>query len=479
MPHVRRKVGLIAGTLLFSSIAIADDPGYTRTTIDDNLVGAAFVIGGNVAGNSRPELVVSAFGELGFGPQGPIIPDAGTVTLYKNKQKGNRPNGRLDNWKKILIVSEEELITFPNRPLIADVIIPDDDDDDSDDNGANGAGSDSDSDSDGGLPDVIVPGGYFFDSFGGQARGSITWWENKRNGKKWVRHDVITGSPFSYHSVVYDDFNGDSIEDIVSVAEDAGNPQTPADDQIELHLFAGNGDGTFQAPVVAGIGGGALIEAYDVDDDGDLDIVSPQFFGPVSGQPFVPEIARGPNEASFVWFENLGGGSFVKHAIGINQGPSFAIVPVENLLGDGVTRWIATNHTNENVPFPPFSMYPEPSVYEFTPGPDPRQLWSVRTLSAPGDFPVTGSIGQAAPGFLGAGQLNDDGRLDIAVAGDGSRAVYWMEQLADGTFLTRQLPDSDDYGQSGGPVIDDLNRSGENEIVFGSFDQNSVSIWSR
>jgi hypothetical protein len=451
------KAGLIAAAASLTAIAgtaMAEDPGYTRTTIEDNLAGTAFVVGGNVAGNPRTELVVSAFGELGFGPQGPIIPDAGTVTLYKNAEPGNAPNGQIVDWETTVIVGEDATITFPNRPQLADI------------------------NEDGDL-DVIVPGGYFFDSFLGQARGSLTWWESKGNATSWIRHDVVTGTPFSYHSAVYDDFNGDAVSDIVTVAEDAGNPQDPADDVVQLQLFAGNGDGTFAAPVVLAAGGGGLIEAYDVDDDGDLDIVSPQYFGAVSGQPFVPVFARDASVASFVWFENLGGGSFAKHAIGVDQGPSFAIVPVENLLGDGVTRWIATNHTNQNIPFPPFVLYPEPAVYEFTPGPDPRQHWSVRTLSAPGDFPVTGSVGQAAPGFANAGQLNDDGRLDIAVSGDGARGVYWMEQLEDGTFITRQLPDSDGYGQSGGPVIDDLNRSGENEIVFGSFDQNAVSIWNR
>ncbi|MCP5146798.1 MAG: hypothetical protein H6986_01635 [Pseudomonadales bacterium] len=52
-----------------------------------------------------------------------------------------------------------------------------------------------------------------------------------------------------------------------------------------------------------------------------------------------------------MWFENLGGGAFSKHAIGLDQGPGFMITAVEDLLGDGITRWVATNHSNQNVPF--------------------------------------------------------------------------------------------------------------------------------
>ena len=439
-------------TLLPVTQASADNM-LERTTIEDDLTGAAFVIAGNVADNPRSELVVSAFGAFTFGPFGPIPPEAGTVNLYKNAELGNPPNGQIAIWNKTEIVSLSDQITFPNRPTLVDI-------------------------NEDGRNDVIVPGGYFFDTFIGFSRGSLTWWESKGNATEWIRHDIVTGSPFSYHSALYEDFDGDGINDIMTVAEEAGNPGDPNDDIVELQFLRGLGGGNFALPVKVADGGGALLVAYDVNDDGLMDVVSPQFFGPVAAQPFVPEAFRGPSVASYVWFENNGDGSFTRWAIGTNQGPGFTIIPVDNLLGDGVTRWVATNHTNPNVPFPPFALYPEPSVYEFTPGADPRQPWSVRTLSAPGDFPVTGGIGQAAPGAAAAGDIDDDGLLDLAVAGDGSRAVYWMKQQADGTFVTMQLPDSDGYGQNGGPVIMDLNRSGENEIVFSSFDQNAVSIWS-
>ncbi|MDJ0927994.1 MAG: VCBS repeat-containing protein [Gammaproteobacteria bacterium] len=455
--RTRPLLGTAALVLLPVLQAVAN-PMLERTTIDDNLTGAAFVISGNVLpGPYRKELVVSAFGEFTFGPFGPVPPAAGTVSIYRNNWRGrwfrSTPLERLQNWDRIEIVSLDDGITFPNRPTVARIK--------------------------GLRKDVIVPGGYFFDSFIGNSRGSITWWENKGfNPDRWIRHDVITGSNFSYHSVAYKDFDGDHVKDMMTVAEDAGNPGDPDDDLVELQFIKGLGRGRFAAPIKVGDGGGALIVAHDVNHDGLLDIVSPQFFGPVATQPFIPEADRGARVASYVWFENNGDGTYSKWAIGTNQGPGFTITPVRNLLGDGVTRWIATNHTNPNVAFPPFSLYPEPSVYEFTPGANPRQLWSVRTLSAPGDFPVTGGIGQAAPGAADAGDINDDGRLDIAVAGDGSRAVYWMEQQPDGTFITHQLPDSDGYGQNGGPVIRDLNFSGSKEIVFSSFDQDSVSIWS-
>jgi hypothetical protein len=454
METLNKSALALAVALAAQSAVAGDPPVYTRNVVDPAVRGAAFVVAGNVLDNPRPEIVVAAFGQFQFNPT--VIPAAGTVSLYRNAQPGNRPNGQITAWEKIEIIRLSDGITFPNRPTLTDV------------------------DGDGAV-DVIVPGGYFFDTFPapGFQRGSITWWQNKGNGKRWIRHDVVTDSAFSYHSVLFEDFDGDGIKDMVTVAEEAGNPGDIADDKVELQIFRGLGGGQFGPAEKIGDGGGALLTAWDVNGNGLLDIVSPQFFGMVGAQPFVPPFARDASVASFVWFENLGDGTFAKHAIGTAQGPGFTIIPVPDLLGDGVTRWIATNHTNKNIPFPPFALYPAPAVYEFTPGLDPRQPWFVRQLSDDGDFPVTGGPGQAAPGAAAVGDLNGNGRLDIAVAGDGSRAVYWMEQQADGTFITRQLPDSTGYGQNGGPVVIDLNRSGTNEIVFSSFDRNDLSIWSR
>lgn len=83
----------------------------------------------------------------------------------------------------------------------------------------------------------------------------------------------------------------------------------------------------FESPVKIADGGGGLIEARDVNGDGRMDIVSPQFFAPVQAQPFVPAVARDASVASYVWFENNADGSFTRHAIGTNQWPVMALAP--------------------------------------------------------------------------------------------------------------------------------------------------------
>jgi len=451
----------VVGGAAYAATDPATPPTYARTTIDSAIKGAAFTVSGDVTGDVRPEIVTSGFGLIGFVPGvGPVLPAAGTVQIFSNTAK-NKQGGDIQYTNKTMIVSESDGITFPNKPTLADV------------------------DGDGDV-DVIVPGGYFFDSFIGNSRGSLTWWEQRANGGTWIRHDVITGSSFAYHGAQFADLDGDGVNDITTVAENGGSPSNGMDDIVKLQFLKGNGDGTFQAPVIIGNGGGSTPYVSDVNGDGRLDVVSAQYFGQVGGQPFIPSFARGPDAASFVWFEQGGDASagltaanFTKRTIGANQGPSFEIRPVENFRGDGITRWIGTNHTNKNIMFPPFSLYPEPAVYEFTPGADVTQQWSVVKLTATGAFTVTGGNGQASPGGTTAGDLDGDGDIDLAVSGDGDRSVYWLEQKADGSFVKNSLPSAVGYGQAGGQLVVDLNRDGVNEMVFSSFDQNALSFWKR
>ena len=222
-----------ASLLMAGTPGEAADPGYKPVLIDEGVPGAAFVVEANVRSGDKPELIVSGFGPVSVGPSGPVISDSGTVTVYRRAYRGYADKKERSKAIKHVVVGENELITFPNRAQPA--LINDDK-----------------------REDIIVPGGYFFDTSIGQARGSLTWWENQQDGTQWVRHDIVTGSPFSYHSAVFEDFDGDGIADIASVAEDAGVASNPFDDVLELQLFAGVGDGTFAPAATVGLGGGVL-----------------------------------------------------------------------------------------------------------------------------------------------------------------------------------------------------------------------------
>lgn len=446
------SAALVFGTVT-AQAAPPTDPAtpvsFTKINVDTKLAGAAFTTAGDVFGSGKQDLVVTGYGTFTGTPPAVSPPDGGTVQIY-------RPGSDLKRWTKVPVVAESDAITVPNQPTLADV---------------NGDGK----------IDVIVPAGYFFDTYiphpsvEPKNRGSITWWENKGEGNAFVRHNVIVNSPFSYHGVQFADLDGDGIKDMVSTGEQGKRPPAADDDIVEMHYFKGRvigGERAFDAPVKLSGNGGSLPVVTDVDKDGKLDIVSAQYFG--VGQPsYLWLKQKGTPTAGVLTVDN-----FEMHAISSLQGPGFQIKLVPNLRGDGVDRWVGTNHLS----YP--ATTPEGGVFEFNPTADITQPWTPTTLAGP--FSPRSTNGQAAPGVFGSGDLDGDGDVDLAVSGDGDRRLFWVEQTGTGAFKTHVLEDYDattssipGMGQSGGAVVADLDGNGTNEMAFSSFDQNTVAVYVR
>ncbi|WP_370617072.1 FG-GAP repeat domain-containing protein [Mumia sp. Pv 4-285] len=477
----------VAAAAMAGSPAAATDgtSPFTRTLVAEDVVGPAFTSVGDLVGDSRPELVSTSYGKLTM--QGPAaFPEPGSVTVYENA--GKRRDGGVDSWTTTSVVEPSDGIIFPSEPTLADV------------------------DRDGDV-DIIQPAGYFWDTGMGFSRGSLTWWENHDTPRSvreilalakcpltsqtlaalkaciaelrdWERHDIVTGSPFAYHDLQFVDFDGDGRKDIVTVGEQGFVPSSTTDDVVALQFFKGDGKGGFAEPIKLADRGGSSPVVADVDGDGDLDIASAQYFG-------VSPVVLGPpsGEASFVWFERVGDATdglsasdFQMHEISRGQGPSFSIHKADDLFGDGVDRWVGVNHTNLDNAGPPAVLRAKPDVFLLTPGADPRTRWTVAPLAAgvdPGaEFVGSTRPGQAAPGKTGFGDIDGDGDTDLAVSGDGAFRLYWFEQTASGVFQQRLLPESEGWGQAGGAKIADLDRNGSSDIVFSSFENNKIGIWS-
>nr|WP_253945557.1 VCBS repeat-containing protein [Nocardioides sp. zg-DK7169] len=451
---------------------------FDRVNVDTAVQGASFTVVGEVFAGEQ-NIVTSGFGALG--PRG-VPGTGGSLQVY-------RPRANLADWRKVSVFDASADIIFPNQPTLTDM--------------------DGDGDT-----DLVVPSGNFFDSFAGNTRGAITWWENAglaADGSPlpFVRHDVVTGQAWSYHGVQHTDLDGDGVKDLLSVGEQGGDPVDGADDQVEVHFFRGNADLTFEAPVALADVGGSLPVVHDVDGDGDPDIVSSQYFDVGTG----PESA---GRATFLWLENTRDASapggltaedFTAHTIatlaqtaaGRGIGMGFQIRPVPGFRGPGTLSWIGTNHMNRCLQ--PY--LPAEQVVELTPPVDPRQQWSLTTLSTPttpsasptcpadytdGSVPIfpgdeitsRPTYGQGAPGVFGYGDVDGDGDLDLAISGDGDRRLFWIEQLSDGTTRQHTLTSpGEEFGQSGGGAVADLDGDGVNEMVFSSFDRNTVAIWKR
>jgi hypothetical protein len=451
-------------------------PTFQRINVDTNVTGASFTSVGSVYAD-EVNIVTSGYGALATGGKPGT---GGTLQVY-------RRGANLADWTKVKVFDETADIIFPNAVTVADV----------------------DEDGDG---DLIVPSGYFFDTDPADPhdRGAITWWENAGPALPFVRHDVVTGSPWAYHGVQFVDFDKDGTKDIVTVGEQAKSAGTLYDDDlVETQFFQGNGDGTFAAsPVVLGTQvGGSQPVVYDVDGDTDLDIITAQYFRTIA---FVGH----QSSATFLWLENTRSASdvdplveadFVPHTIatvkdtpaGRGAGMGFQIQPVMGFREPNKVSWIGTNHVNR-CQFGAILPIRE-QVIEFLPGNDIRAQWDLNTLSDPATAgpacPATygssiltfsdqitsrSGFGQGAPGVFGAGDLDGDGDADLAVSGDGDRRLWWIEQQTGGTTALHQLTDPGEYfGQSGGGTVADFDGDGKNEMVFSSFDKNTVAVWTR
>lgn len=383
---------------------------FTEHDVEVDLPGAAFVVAAQVTGDAAPELVASSFGSS--------LSDPGRVTLHTR-------GADLDDWTTTEVVGPEAGIRFPNDPTVADL--------------------DGDGDA-----DVIVPGGFFLCELTLAPCGSLQWFE--QDGSQWTRHQVVAdGNAEFFHAARLADIDGDGIDDIVTTAE------TSSSARVEWYRGTTGPDRFESTARTVGAGGGSLLVVHDVDGDGDEDIVSPQYFG----------------GTGFVWFERTAdpdlaepAGTWQRHVATTATGKGFAIEHVDDLLGDGVDRWVATNHTADD----------SAGVFLLETPADPSTQWAAERISN-GIRVATAEPGSAAPGVLGHGDIDGDGDTDIAVSGDGDPRVFWLRQEDDGTFSTFVVDEA--MGQAGGALVVDLDSDGANEVVFSSYEEDRLSVYSR
>lgn len=392
---------------------------FTKHVVDGNNARAAFTIAADVLAGQGKELVTTSFQNSSGGP--------GTVSIYQRQGSG------LDNWTRTEVVGVADGIKFPNEVTVADI---------------NGDG----------RQDMIVPGGFFTCTFfGAPACGSLQWFEQPVSGP-WIRHQIVPlGADRFYHRGVLEDVDGDGILDMVT------NGETANDALMEWFKGTASGDRFETTARPIGYGGGSLPIVRDVDGDGDTDVVSGQLFD---------------TSGAYIWFERTAepslanpNGVWVRHLLDGYLGQGFSITAVPNLRGDSVTRYVGTNHVNITAA----GGGAEEGVYEFTPGVDPTQPWAAQ-LRSQGIRSGTGKPGQLAPGYFGYGDIDGDGDIDLAVSGDGDTRLFWMAQQPDHSFQTYVIDTN--KGQAGGAVIDDFDGDGHADIVFSSYDDNSVLIYS-
>jgi len=201
-------------------------------------------------------------------------------------------------------------------------------------------------------------------------------------------------------------------------------------------------------------GGGALLTLFDVDEDGDQDIILPQFF---EGE-------------SLVWLEQTGLSSpWIRHVINDDTGRGFG-VEMADMNGDGRLDLVYGNHNHQ------LSSVPDEQImgiywWEIPPADVVRSLsdWGATMQVVYEGFEVGSDDvdAEGAPGVVHTGDVNGDGRMDVSASGDGDDGVYVFVQQTDGTFIENRIDGS--LTMAGDHVMTDLDEDGDMDFIWAVF----------
>jgi len=317
-------------------------PTFTARTIATGVAGARAVVAAPIAPGAPIDVV------LGSSLPGPIAA-SDRIGLYAGT--GGVPAG----------FAAEQFVSV--SALAAEVILT----------------ADVDGDGDG---DVLA---------GSTVDSSILWFE-RLPGPAFVRRVVATNVSRPT-ALAFADVNGDGKKDVLSASS--------GDHKIAWHGNDGATPPAFTEHAIAlDAEGASSVDAADVDDDGDLDVLAASF-----------------DDDTVAWHENGGGiaPTFAKHVITSAADGARSVVG-EDLDGDGDLDVLVASAGDDTL------AWFEQSLTADVP---PARVFTERTLS-------TAALGAR---WIGVGDLDGDTDLDVVAASADDDTIAWFEQS-----LTTDVP---------------------------------------
>ncbi len=411
---------------------------YEKFTVKDPQQSAAFMAVDDLDGDGIKEIILSTLVEQ-TPPGPPTAASRGALRVFKTSQGLQGP------WSEQVLISTTEIDGYPfiNTPQVFDI--------------------DGD-----GVKDLLVQTG-FLTTLG----GAQFWLQgpdfSQRSNFALETTRGLTG--YFWHEAAQSDLDGDGLLDIVTTSVQTqdlvGNPANPlgspdGNEKLKVEWHRNLGDGTFEYRLIETGVGGVFIKLHDVDADGDQDILLTQFFGP-------------PQQPSILWLEQLEApapgndyvGNWQRHSIDSTIGLGYHM-ELADLNADGRIDLIVDSHHHQDDPrlIDAQGQPIPPGIFWFEIPDDPRQTrqWVRHTISLNFAVNLAGSpASQGVPGIFSVGDIDGDGRLDLAVPGDGNDKLYALRQRADGSFTEDVIEEGEKMIAMA--VIADIDGDGRNEIV--------------
>lgn len=259
----------------------------------------------------------------------------------------------------------------------------------------------------------------------------ILWFENLGGGNFSSKNTIPNGLyAYGPASIRVADIDGDGLKDVIVASADLN-------DKIIWYKNDGNNNFTYTASQVVASGSVISetysIEVFDVDNDGDIDIVSASY-----------------GDDQIAWHENQGNGSFSTLSIISSNADGARRVFVKDIDGDGDKDIVSASILDDKI-----AWYKNQGGGNFS-----------------GENIIATNVNGATDVF--ATDIDGDGDNDVVACGSYGWEVSWFENLGSGSFSTKNILNSNaSYVFS--VCAADLNNDGAVDVLSASPSDDKVA----